>query len=187
MEAPKFWDNQEKAQSTVSELKRLNSTIKPLEELSSGAGDLDALVELAAEDDSDSLDVEIQEALDQLQKKLAAVELRASMGRPEDSANAYVTVQAGEGGTDAADLADKLLRMYLRWCENNDYTAEIINRSDAEEAGIRNGTILVKGPFAFGYLKGETGNHRLVRISPFDSAGRRHTSFAAVDVTPRPR
>jgi len=184
MEAPDFWDNQEKAQATVGEFKRLNATIKPLDELSTRADDLHALLELADEEETDDLDGEIEQAFAALEQKLDAAELRASMGRPEDAAHAYVTVQAGEGGTDAADFADMLLRMYARWCEENDYAAEIVARSEGEEAGIRNGTIHIKGPYAFGYLKGETGNHRLVRISPFDSAGRRHTSFAAVDVTP---
>jgi peptide chain release factor 2 len=184
MEAPDFWNNQEKAQATVGELKQLNATLKPLEDLSSSADDLGALLELAEEDDSDALDAEIEQAFVELEQKLDAVELRAGMSRPEDAANAYVTVQAGEGGTDSADFADMLLRMYLRWCENNDYDAEIIARSEGEEAGIRHATVRISGPYAFGYLKGETGNHRLVRISPFDSAGRRHTSFAAVDVTP---
>src|SRR5690606_7015898 len=119
-----------------------------------------------------------------LGKKLENAELQASMKNPEDAGNAYLTVQAGEGGTDSADFAEMLMRMYLRWCERNDYEAEEIDRSDGEEAGIRNVTLLIKGDYAFGYLKGETGNHRLIRISPFDSAGRRHTAFAAVDVTP---
>jgi peptide chain release factor 2 len=184
MAAPTFWDNQDKAQATVSELSRLRASIKPLEELSSGADDLEVLLEFADEDETGESKAELEQAIDRLEKQLDQAELQASMRDKEDTGNAYVTVQAGEGGTDAADFAEMLERMYLRWCEENGYKAEIIYRSEGEEAGIRNVTLHIKGPYAFGYLKGETGNHRLVRMSPFDSAGRRHTSFAAVDVTP---
>lgn len=184
MEGPNFWSNQEQAQKLVGELRRLKAVVKPLDELTSGADDLGALLELAAEEDSGELDGDVRAALDELQKRLDAVELQASMAAPEDAGSAYMTIQAGEGGNDAADFAEMLLRMYLRWCETNGYKAEVMDRSDGEEAGIRSATVHVRGDYAFGYLKGETGNHRLVRMSPFDSAGRRQTSFAAVDVTP---
>jgi len=184
MAAPSFWDNQERAQETVAELSRIKASVKPLEQLTAGADDLQVLMEFADEDETGESAAELEQALDRLEKQLDQAELHASMRNPEDAGNAYMTVQAGEGGTDAADFAAMLERMYLRWCEVNDYKAEIIDRSEGEEAGIRNVTLHIKGPYAFGYLKGETGNHRLVRISPFDSAGRRHTSFAAVDVTP---
>jgi peptide chain release factor 2 len=168
----------------MAEMRQLSNVIKPLEELSRGADDLGVLLEFAEEDDSGESAAELGKTIKALEPKLAALELRALMSDPQDSCGAYVTVQAGEGGTDSSDWAEMLLRMYLRWAEQNDYSAEILERSDAEEAGIRNATIAVRGSYAFGYLKGETGNHRLIRISPFDSAGRRHTSFAAVDVTP---
>jgi peptide chain release factor 2 len=184
MEAPTFWNNQEQAQKLVGELRRVKAALKPLDELKSGADDLAALVELAEEDDSGELDAEVHTALDELQKRLDAAELQASMANPEDAGSAYMTIQAGEGGTDAADFAEMLERMYLRWCETRGFKVEVIDRSDGEEAGIRNTTLHIKGPYAYGYLKGETGNHRLVRISPFDGNGRRQTSFAAVDVTP---
>ena len=184
MEGPNFWSNQEQAQKLVGELRRLKAVVKPLDELTAGADDLGALLELAAEEDSGELDGDVRAALDELQKRLDAVELQASMAAPEDAGSAYMTIQAGEGGNDAADFAEMLLRMYLRWCETNGYKAEVMDRSDGEEAGIRSATLHVRGDYAFGYLKGETGNHRLVRMSPFDSAGRRQTSFAAVDVTP---
>ena len=184
MEGPNFWNNQETAQKLVGELRILKASLKPLSELAQGADDLGALVELADEDDSGELDVDVRAALDDLQTKLDAAELQASMGSPEDAGSAYMTIQAGEGGTDAADFADMLLRMYLRWCETRGYKAEVVDRSEGEEAGIRNASLHIKGDYAFGYLKGETGNHRLVRMSPFDAAGRRQTSFAAVDVTP---
>jgi peptide chain release factor 2 len=182
MAAPNFWDNQEKAQSLVGELRRINGDIKPVEELSQAAEDLQVLMEFAEEDKSS--EAELASAIEKLGPQLEAVELKAIMSQPEDAGNAYLKVQAGEGGTDASDWTEMLLRMYLRWAEINDYQVELLERSDAEEAGIRSATIAIRGDYAYGYLKGETGKHRLIRISPFDAAGRRQTSFAAVDVTP---
>lgn len=179
-----FWDDQDKARQLVDELRRLNLTIKPLSDLSATEEDLSALVELSEEDDSDETVNEIEKMVKSVTPKLDAIELQALMSGPEDGCDAFVTVQAGEGGTDSSDWAEMLLRMYLRWSERRGFKAELLERSDAEEAGIRNATISIQGDYAYGYLKGETGNHRLIRISPFDSAGRRHTSFAAVDVTP---
>ena len=184
MAAPGFWDNQEKAQEQVTDMRRLSLTLKPLKELLTAGDDLEALMELAEEDDSGETEVEFSSTLESLEGKVSGVELQAIMSRPEDACNAFVTVQAGEGGTDSSDWAEILLRMYLRWAEEHGYKTEMLERSDAEIAGIRNATIAIRGDYIFGYLKGETGNHRLIRISPFDSAGRRHTSFAAVDVTP---
>lgn len=184
MAAPGFWDNKEAAQQLVGELRRETLTIKPLEELIAEADDLHALLELVEEDDTGESEQELASAVAVLEPKLAAAELRAIMSGPQDVCNAFVSVQAGEGGTDSSDWAEMLLRMFLRWAERRGYQSELLERSDAEEAGIRNATVVIRGDFAFGYLKGESGNHRLIRISPFDSAGRRHTSFAAVDVTP---
>lgn len=184
MAAPTFWDHHDQAQVLISEMRRLSAIIKPLGELTQASDDLGVLLEFAAEDESDETVAEIHSAVADLQTKLDAAELQASMKNPEDAGNAYLSVQAGEGGTDSADFAEMLMRMYLRWCERNGFEAEEIDRSEGEEAGVRNVTLLIKGDYAFGYLKGETGNHRLIRISPFDSAGRRHTAFAAVDVTP---
>lgn len=179
-----FWDNSESAQKTVGELSRFKAATKPLGELIAAGDDLEVLMEFADEDDSGDSETELRSTVEKLETQLDSVELQASMGNPEDAGDAYLAIQAGEGGTDAADFAEMLERMYLRWCENNGYKVEVIDRSEGEEAGIRNTTLNIKGPFAYGYLKGETGNHRLVRISPFDAAGRRQTSFAAVDVTP---
>ncbi len=184
MAAPNFWDDQEQAQGTVGELRRINTTIKPLEELSQAADDLAVLMEFAEEDPAS--ETELGSTLKKLEPLVDAVELKAIMSQPEDACNAYLKVQAGEGGTDASDWAEMLLRMYLRWAEIQGFQVELLERSDAEEAGIRNATIAVRGDYAYGYLKGESGNHRLIRISPFDGAGRRQTSFAAVDVTPEP-
>jgi peptide chain release factor 2 len=184
MSAAGFWDDQESAQKNVGEMQRLKSAIDPLQELTSGADDMSVLMEFLEEDDSGESEAELVRTIEFLNDKLGAVELQAMMSGPEDGCNAYVAVQAGEGGTDSSDWADMLMRMYLRWCEVRGFKAELLEISAAEEAGIRNATILISGPNAYGYLRGETGNHRLVRISPFDSAGRRHTSFAAVDVVP---
>jgi peptide chain release factor 2 len=182
MEGPNFWDNQEKAQGLVGEMKRLNAAVKPMDELQSKSDDIGVLLEFAEEDDS--VVPEIRDAVAVLNDQLQRVELQAAMPNVEDAGNAYVTIQAGEGGTDSADFAGMLMRMYLRWAELRELEVEEVDRSDGEEAGIRNATLHFKGPYAFGYLKGETGNHRLIRISPFDSQGRRHTAFAAVDVVP---
>lgn len=185
MSQPNFWDNQEKAQSLIADLRRYNALVKPMQELVTGIGDMEVLQEFAElEEEGGASEQELVSTIDQLTRKLEAVELQASMKNPEDAGHAYMTIQAGEGGTDSADFCEMLMRMYLRWFETNGFEAEVIDQSPGEEAGLRNVTLHVKGDYAFGYLKGETGNHRLVRISPFDSAGRRHTSFAAVDVIP---
>jgi peptide chain release factor 2 len=184
MAAAGFWDDSEKAQKLVSELKQLAASIKPMKDLISQVDDLGVLLEFAEQEDSGNSETEFKEALAALGPKLDAVELQATMADPSDICGAYVAIQAGEGGTDSADWAEMLLRMYQRWAEVKGYETELLETSPAEEAGIRNATLAVRADYAFGYLKGETGNHRLIRISPFDSAGRRHTSFAAVDVTP---
>ena len=182
MGSPGFWDDQESAQKTTSELSSLNGTLKPLQALSESADDLEVLLEFAEEDDS--VEGDIRQQLELIQPNLEQVELKAMMGEPEDMCGAYLKVQAGEGGTDAADWAEMLLRMYARWAELKGFRIEELDLSAGEEAGIRNATISIKGDYVFGALKSEIGNHRLVRISPFDSAGRRQTSFAAVDLTP---
>ena len=184
MGKPDFWDNQEKAQKLVAEMQSLNGTVKPLESLSGKADDVGVLLEFAEEDDSGESEQELTSIMDSLEPELAAIELQAMMSGAHDRCNAFVTVQAGEGGTDSSDWAEMLLRMFLRWAERRRFKTEIIERSDAEVAGIRNATIAIRGDYAYGYLRGETGNHRLIRISPFDTAGRRHTSFAAVDIIP---
>jgi len=184
MAAPGFWDDQETAQGIVNKLSLLKATLKPLEELSAALEDLEVLVEFAEDEEGGDSAQELSTTLKRLRPQVDAVELQAMMAAPEDSCAAFVSVQAGEGGTDSSDWAEMLLRMYQRWAENRGFKMELLEISPAEEAGIRNATIVVRGQYAYGYLRGETGNHRLIRISPFDSAGRRHTSFAAVDITP---
>jgi peptide chain release factor 2 len=184
MAASGFWDDGEKAQKLVGELRQLTASLKPLKELISEFDDLGVLLEFAEADETGNSDADFQQALTAIGPKIEAVELQATMADPSDICGAYIAVQAGEGGTDSADWAEMLLRMYQRWAETKGYETEMLEESPAEEAGIRNATLAVRADYAFGMLKGETGNHRLIRISPFDSAGRRHTSFAAVDVTP---
>jgi peptide chain release factor 2 len=182
MGGPKFWDNQEKAQQVIQQLKPLNALLKPCEELDSAAGDVKALLELCEEDSS--LEGELEAELLNLERQLASFEMQAMLSGSQDSSNAYLRIQAGTGGTEACDWAAMLLRMYARWAEQHGYQAEIIDELRNDSAGIRSATLHVKGDFAFGRLQGESGVHRLVRISPFDANARRHTSFAAVDVLP---
>jgi peptide chain release factor 2 len=182
MGAANFWDNQEKAQQIIAQLKPLSELINPFDALAASAEDLNALCELCAEDAS--LEPELHKELYAIEKKLSEFDLRAMFTGPQDTANAFVKISAGTGGTEACDWAQMLLRMYTRWIERHGYDVEMIDELKNDEAGIRSATLLVKGDYAYGYLQSEIGVHRLVRISPFDANKRRHTSFAAVDVAP---
>ncbi len=183
MEAPGFWDDSESAQEVVGRRKALLAVIKPCDELSEALGNLEVLEEFVDAGDEASA-VEFAQAGKQFEKDLARLEFRALMSEPHDRSNCYVSIQAGAGGTDAADWAEMLLRMYSRWCELQGFKSEILEAQHAEEAGLRRVTVKFDGDYAYGYLKNEIGVHRLVRHSPFDSAGRRHTAFASVDVVP---
>jgi peptide chain release factor 2 len=182
MGQPGFWDRSEVAQQTVGKLKSLKSLVSPLQEVIAAQGDLSALMEMAEEDDSAVNEVRAE--IDRLEQRLDALELKALLNGPHDGAGAIMTINARDGGTDANDWAEMMLRMYLHWAQANDYSTELLDRQDNLEAGINSATLAIRGPMAYGYLKGETGMHRLVRISPFNSEGKRQTSFAAVDVTP---
>ena len=177
-----FWNDNEKAQATVAELKTVNSILKPLEEALSVGSDLEALEELAREDAS--LEPELATEADRLEKLVDALELASLLSGPHDGCDALVSIHARDGGTDANDWAEMLLRMYSAWAAKHDCAVELLDRQDDEVAGIQSATVAIRGPWAYGYLKGETGIHRLVRISPFNSEGKRQTSFAAVDVAP---
>jgi peptide chain release factor 2 len=177
-----FWDNPEKAQQTIQQLKPLNAILKPFDELQAAGGDLGALTELAAEDAA--LEAELEQELAGIEKRLAGFELQAMLSGPQDTSNAFVRIQAGTGGTEACDWAQILLRMYARWAERHGYQTELVDELRNDEAGIRSATLKVVGDYAYGYLQSEAGVHRLVRISPFDANARRQTSFAAVDVMP---
>ncbi len=182
MGQPNFWDNPEKAQQIIAQLKPLNGLLKPYEDLESVAGDVQALVELADEDAG--LEAELESELTPFEKRLDDFEMRAMLDGPQDASNAYLRIQAGTGGTEACDWAAMLMRMYARWAERNRYEVEIVDELSNEEAGIRNATLHIRGDYAYGNLQSEAGVHRLVRISPFDANARRQTSFAAVDVIP---
>jgi peptide chain release factor 2 len=163
-------------------LKALKAVLKPAEELIRAADDLAALVEMAREDES--LAEEVPGELKRVEKELETLETKALLDGPYDPNSALLTIYARDGGTDANDWAEMLLRMYLNWAKDNEYQTELLDRQDNEQAGINNATIAVRGPMAYGYLKGESGIHRLVRISPYNAEGKRQTSFAAVDVAP---
>jgi peptide chain release factor 2 len=182
MGQPNFWDNPDKAQLTIQQLKPLNAVLKPFEDLDAAAGDLQALTELSEEDAS--LEGELDTELSRMEKRLGDFELQAMLSGPQDASNAFVKIQAGTGGTEACDWAQMLLRMYARWAERHGYETEIIDELRNDEAGIRSATLRVVGANAYGFLQSEAGVHRLIRISPFDANARRQTSFAAVDVMP---
>lgn len=182
MGEPTFWNNQESAQETVSQLKSLKSILTPLDHALRASGDLAAMFELADEDESFA--GEVRAEVRRLEEALADLELKSLLSGPHDAAGAILSIYARDGGTDANDWAEMLVRMYTQWAQKNGYSVDMIDRAENEQAGIQNATIAVRGPMAYGYLKGEQGIHRLVRISPFNSEGKRQTSFAAVDVSP---
>jgi len=166
----------------LDRLKSVKSITAPLTEMISSGDDLDALIEMADEDES--IEPEIRSEIERIEKTLEALELKALLNGPRDSCDAILTIHARDGGTDANDWAEMMLRMYTLWAQKQDYAIELLERSDNSEAGINSAAIAIRGPMAYGYLKAESGTHRLVRISPFNSEGKRQTSFAAVDVTP---
>jgi peptide chain release factor 2 len=182
MGEPGFWDNPDKANKIINQLRPLNGLLKPFVELESQIGDVQALAELTEEDAS--LEPELERELTWAERRFEAFELKAMLSGPADANNAFLRVQAGAGGTDACDWAEMLLRMYIRWAEKHGYTVEMVDEVRNEEAGIQSAQIRIVGDYAYGYLQGESGVHRLVRISPFGKGDTRQTSFAAVDVTP---
>ncbi|MCA9150584.1 MAG: peptide chain release factor 2 [Planctomycetales bacterium] len=177
-----FWDDTEGAQKKVTELKSLKAVVKPLSDAIDASEDLEALLEMAEEDPS--LGPEVLSELDRMEQLIEQLQLSTLLNGPHDHVGAIMTIHARDGGTDANDWAEMLLRMYTQWANKNDYSVELLDRMDNDEAGINSAAIAIRGPMAYGYLKGETGMHRLVRISPFNSEGKRQTSFAAVDVSP---
>jgi peptide chain release factor 2 len=179
-----FWSNQEQAQQLVQEVKALKGWVEPYERLTgrvSGALELEEL--LAAEPD-EGMDAELAREVSALTGEVDDFELKSLMRGPDDFRDAQVEISAGAGGTEAQDWAQMLMRMYTRWAERRGYAVEILDLSEGEEAGIKGAVLEIKGAYAFGFLRAETGVHRLVRISPFDSQARRHTSFASIFVYP---
>lgn len=184
MSKPGFWDNPESAQSTVADLKAMKAVIDPWGEVAGDLEDLQVFLEVAEEEGDEDTAADLEAELTALESRAEKLEFQAAMNSPHDPSNCYLNIHSGAGGTDAADWADMLLRLYLRWCERRGFAVEIVDRQPAEEAGIRKATLHVKGPYAAGYLRAELGVHRLVRLSPYDAAHRRQTSFASVDVVP---
>jgi peptide chain release factor 2 len=184
MSEPGFWDNPEAAQAVVNQLKAAKAIVDPMTSLLARVDDLQTLHELATEEGSDEELAEVATEAAAIQKDLDALELKTLLSEPHDAGNCYFSIHAGAGGTESCDWAAMLLRQYVRYFERTGYKAAEVDRVDGEEAGVRSVTLHVTGPDAYGYLSCERGVHRLVRVSPFDSQGRRHTSFAAVDVLP---
>ena len=182
--APDLWDDQERAQRLMSQMSGIENDVTRVEALRQRLDDLTVLYEMGqSEDDADTI-AEVEAELPKIAEDVAQLEIRTLMSGEYDARHAVVQISAGAGGVDAADWAQMLLRMYLRWAERHGYPTEVLDTSYAEEAGIKSATFMVKAPYAYGTLAGERGVHRLVRISPFDNQSRRQTSFAGVDVTP---
>ncbi len=184
MASPTFWEDNRRAQELIRERSDLSRTAARVKELSGRAEDLAVMLELAAEAGDGSLDAEIAEGVSGLRRDLDEFELRIMLSGPHDAKAAILSIHPGAGGTESQDWAQMLLRMYLRWCERAGLKAEVVDLLPGEEAGIKSATVEVTGEYAYGFLRGEVGVHRLVRISPFDASRRRQTSFASVAVAP---
>ncbi len=184
MSAPDFWDDKDRAQGKMEEVSRLKNKIEPFKNLTRRVEDLDVLIEIAQEESDAETNKEVRDEVRGILKDLDAFELKQFLSGSYDANNAFVTIHAGAGGTEACDWADMLFRLYQRWAERAGFKVSVLDLQEGEAAGIRAVTLLIAGEYAYGYLACERGVHRLVRISPFDAAGKRHTSFASLDVTP---
>ncbi len=182
--APDLWDDPENAQRITSQLAYLDGEIRRLEDVRRRLDDAQTLWELAEGEDDQASRAEVEADLVGLTKTIDELEVRTLLSGPYDARDALMTIRAEAGGVDAADWAEMLMRMYLRWAERHNYPTEVLDTSYAEEAGIKSATFRVEAPYAYGTLSVEQGTHRLVRISPFDNQGRRQTSFAGVEVLP---
>jgi peptide chain release factor 2 len=181
---PDLWDDPDKARKVTGELAAVTDDLDHYDRLGGRLDDAETLFEMGKEEGDDSLESEIDEALAALAREFGALELRSLFAGEHDELDAICEVHSGEGGTDAQDWANMLLRMYLRWCERRGFDVELDEVTAGQEAGISSATFIVKGRYAYGYLQAERGVHRLVRISPFNSQGKRQTAFAAMQVTP---
>jgi peptide chain release factor 2 len=182
MARPEFWNDQEAARRTIGEVRALKQVVEPLGQIAQAAEDLAVLADLASDDEAAAAEFE-RERLS-LEQRLKEFEFRRMLSGATDANSAYLMVHSGAGGTESCDWTAMLMRMYVRWAEAHRYAVEEIESLPGEEAGLREVTLHIRGHYAYGYLKAEIGVHRLVRISPFDANKRRHTTFAAVDVTP---
>ncbi len=184
LEQPDVWNEPERAQALGKERSSLEAIVDTLDQMQQGLDDVEGLLELAVEADDEETFNEAVAELDTLETKLGELEFRRMFSGEYDSADCYIDLQAGSGGTEAQDWASMLLRMYLRWAESKGFKTEIIEESEGEVAGLKSATVRISGDYAFGWLRTETGVHRLVRKSPFDSGGRRHTSFSSAFIYP---
>ncbi|MFI2858746.1 peptide chain release factor 2 [Paenibacillus sp. JSM ZJ436] len=184
MAAPDFWDDNEKAQGIIAEMNAVKSSVDKYEKLQQDYDDMVVMIELADEEGDDELVGELGQSVEELVKRLEEFELQLLLNQPYDKMNAILELHPGAGGTESQDWGQMLLRMYTRWAEKSGFKVETLDYLPGDEAGIKSVTLLIKGFNAYGYLKAEKGVHRLVRISPFDSSGRRHTSFVSCDVVP---
>ena len=184
MEEPDFWNDPEKSTKIVKELKNLKDTIETYKKLETSYEDIEVLLEMAYEEEDASLIPEIQDSINKLQKKLEDVRISTLLSGKYDKENAILTLHAGAGGTESCDWASMLYRMFTRWAENKGFSCTVLDYLDGDEAGIKSVTVQINGLNAYGYLKSEKGVHRLVRISPFNAAGKRQTSFVSCDVMP---
>lgn len=182
--APNFWNDAEKAQKIQKEIGKLQNDINGWQSCHSAWEEADVLLELAISENDPDTEKEAAQLLDSLQERVATFEIECMFSGEHDANNAMLSINAGAGGTEAQDWSDILLRMYLRWAEDKSFNTEILDLLPGDEAGIKSVTVMIKGRYAYGYLRSEMGIHRLVRISPFDTGGRRHTSFASVFIFP---
>ena len=184
MGQPDFWNNQERAQAVVQQVRGLKAWVDPFDALTQRVRGALELEEMLAEDPDPAMIAELDAETEALVEEFGSFELRSLLRGPDDHRDAQVEISAGAGGTEAQDWAQMLMRMYTRWAERKGYGVEVLDLSEGEEAGIKGAVLEIKGQYAFGFLHAEAGVHRLVRISPFDSQARRHTSFASIFVYP---
>ena len=184
MSGPNFWNDKNHSEAVVSELNNLKNSLTGVSKCKSEIEASLELIEMLKIEDNDDLKKELENNISKLEKNLSELEITVLLNKPYDKCDCILDIHPGAGGTESCDWASMLYRMYTRWCESKNYKLELVDYQDGEEAGIKSVSVIIKGNNAYGYLKNEKGVHRLIRISPFDSNKRRHTSFASVDVTP---
>ena len=184
MSGPNFWNDKNHSEAVVSELNSLKNSLTGVSKCKSEIEASLELIEMLKIEDNDDLKKELENNISKLEKNLSELEITVLLNKPYDKCDCILDIHPGAGGTESCDWASMLYRMYTRWCESKNYKLELVDYQDGEEAGIKSVSVIIKGNNAYGYLKNEKGVHRLIRISPFDSNKRRHTSFASVDITP---